>query len=129
MKIRNVYLTFAILAISMMASAVVYHDRAASCYLFKDNKLLKKGVCLISSESGYGELHIELSFEGKSYKIYENGRNDPTITKLNNIRAKGYYRDPRYHNIIMPKPEDEEIMYCHKSKDIDICYADFIQNF
>ena len=73
MNLSRLVFTVLMLVTTVVANADVSPDRAGSCYIFKDSKLSQRGVCLISSEISHGHEFRELSFEGKTYKLYYNG--------------------------------------------------------
>ena len=124
MKISYLLLGLPLLAFTLPANADVTPDRTGSCYIFKENKVAKRGVCLISAEISHGQAFRDLSFEGKTYELYENGNTSPVQNKLNNVRAKSYYREPKFYSIVSSVSEGDSPLICYKNKSLDICYRD-----
>ena len=127
MNLSRLVFTILTLVTTVIANAYVSPDKAGSCYIFKDNKLSKRGICLISTEMGQGHEYYDLSFEGKTYKIHSNSNTSPTEEKLNGVRAKFYFRESKFHKIVSPwsLKESDSPLYCYKTKTLDICYRNF----
>ena len=127
MNLSRLVFTILTLVTTVIANAYVSPDKAGSCYIFKDNKLSKRGICLISAEMSQGHEYRDLSFEGKIYELYFNSNISPIAVKLNGVRAKFYYRDSRFYKIISASSlkEGDPPLNCYKTKNLDVCYKDF----
>ncbi len=127
MKVSRLFFALPLLVTTVVANSYVTPDRSGSCYIFKDNKLSKRGICLISAEMSQGHEYRDLSFEGKVYELYFNSNISPTAVKLNGVRAKFYYRESRFYKIISSSSlkEGDPPLNCYKTKNLDVCYKDF----
>lgn len=114
-----------IIGLFLFFLAIISHarpnpDKIGICYLFQDDTLKDRGVCIISTGSGAGGEYINLDFNKKDY-LFEFQTSD-LEDKLT------YLRDSRFYHKITPELmssyeyEDEDILLCYKDKPFDICY-------
>lgn len=88
-------------------------DELSICYKVKNDKVINKGTCIISSGNFAGGNYIDIQYKGKEYSYTGD--------------SKGYRRDSYFQKI--PKSEpllstgDNEII-CFKDKTYDICYKE-----
>ncbi|WP_169392020.1 MULTISPECIES: hypothetical protein [Psychrobacter] len=117
------------LMIATVGNAYVYDDEAGGCYLFQADKMIKRGVCLISTEAIHGNIYRDLSFEGKTYELHENAEKSNVVHKLNKMPAKLYYRNSRFPKIILNIDDLDSYPFltCYKNKSVDICYRELVQ--
>lgn len=120
--------------IAVASNAYVYDDEVGGCYLFQGDKMIKRGVCLISTEAGNAHLYKFLSFEGNSYELHENAEKPTAVHKINKVPAKLYYRDSRFPKIILDtnhlgevEADNNQFLTCYKNKSVDICYKALVQ--
>lgn len=114
------------LAVSGVAYAAPTDERPGVCYMFKGDKLLNKGVCVVSTGDGAGGMYEALSYNGTDYLIEtalcHNKKTDEYTecgTDLNGLPAKFYNR-----NLFYKRMEGDRVgeLTCYLSKKIDICY-------
>lgn len=119
------YLAITLAATISSANAVTYPDIPGACYIFQNDKVLSKGVCLISASNGYGLIHRDLSFNGKTYSLFEDGNSRKGLYKLNDHIAQSYSRDARFLSVIKTSDSTNKDLICYKSKTTNICYRGF----
>lgn len=119
------YLAIALAVTMSSASAVTYFDIPGACYIFQEDKVISKGVCLISGSNGYGLIHRDLSFNGKTYSLFEDGNSRSGLYKLNDHIAQIYSRNAKFLSVIKMSDSTNKDLICYKSKTINICYRGF----
>lgn len=109
-----------------VAFAAPNDERSGVCYLFKGDRLLSKGVCVVSTGGGAGGFYEAFAFKGKKYIAEtalcfdkESEADVACGTDLNGLDAEYYHRNLFY---IKTDPDEEGELSCYASKKIDICY-------
>ena len=124
MKISQLLFALPIAVITVVANADVSPDRTGICYIFQGDKIAKRGTCLISAEISHGEAFRELSFGGKTYKLYENGVSLPIKNTLNGKRAESYFRETKFYTPVSAEKLQSSFLICYKAKSLDVCYRE-----
>ena len=124
MKISQLLFLLPLLAITVVSNADISPDRTGICYIFKGDKIAKRGTCLISAEINHGQAFRELSFGDKSYNLYEDGRSIPIKNTLNGRKAESYFRETKFYKAVSAENLQTPFLICYKANPLDICYRD-----
>lgn len=106
--------------------AAPHDERPGVCYMFKGDKLLSKGTCVVATGGGAGGVYETMTYKGKDYiaetALCFDKKSDEYVTcgtNLNGLDADYYHRD-LFYNIV--DREEGGVLSCYASKKIDICY-------
>lgn len=123
---QKVFLVFTALALISGAEARPWPDQLGICYVMKDGQLASRQPCVVSTGYGAGGNYTSLSFGGKSYTIERSTMTAKETATLNEAAATEYLRENAFFNIVSSKEAtsraDEELLWCAKSRYIDLCY-------
>lgn len=99
------------IALSSTAFARPNADQLGICYTFNKDKLKDRGVCIISSGNGAGEMYTNIDYNGKKY-LFEFSDSSKLV----------YHRDSFYQRAKFDEIPEDEVITCYKDKPNDICF-------
>lgn len=126
----------------VFASASLFENEKAVCYIFKANKLAKKSNCTYDGytasvmEEHSSSVAYEYDFKIPSYgKVFIKGGTEvlngdenriiDKYLKLNSKNAKEYYRNTSFKLISASQAETGgKVLQCFKNNTLDFCYID-----
>jgi len=137
MKRLVIYLALPLFLVSVDANARSLADLVSSavgpnpdsiqiCYLFKNDNLIKKDVCIESSAefTGASSTYLQLT-DGKGYEITRVSGDDDSKFDIDGRSAQLYHRNASGYEVTSYEQlmnYGQEPLYCFKNKVVDICY-------
>lgn len=124
------------------AAVHTYENEKATCYIFKNNKLVKKANCTYDGHTGSTmQEHASVTFYEQEFKIPNYGKilieggsetdnqSERIINKTTTINSKNateYYRNKSLKIISKSQANNnwENTLQCYKSKILDFCFID-----
>lgn len=101
-------------------------DSIQICYLFKNDDLIKKDICIQSSAefTGASSTYLQLT-DGKGYEVTRVSGDNDSKFDIDGRSAQMYYRNASGYEVTSYEQlisYGQEPLYCFKNKVVDICY-------